>query len=93
MILLGRVYDGLMVDVQAVNKKLVRRSEDMLLRITGRTREEVRDALTRANGSVKLAVMLLHGCDVANAAALLNEAGGQLRAALALMARHDEHAA
>ena len=30
MIRLGRVYEGLMVDVQAVNKKLVRRSETML---------------------------------------------------------------
>src|SRR5215468_7096984 len=45
MILLGRVYDGLMVDVQAVNKKLRRRSEDMLMRISERPREEVREAL------------------------------------------------
>ena len=45
MILLGRVYDGLMVDVQAVNEKLVRRSEDMLVRLTGRSHDEARDAL------------------------------------------------
>lgn len=93
MILLGRVYDGLMVDVQAVNKKLKRRSEDMLLRITGRSREEVREALERANGSVKLAVMLLHGCDEAKAAELLDRAGGQLRAALELMGGCGEDAA
>ena len=36
MILLGRVYEGLMVDVQASNKKLVRRSENILARLTGR---------------------------------------------------------
>ena len=36
MILLGRVYDGLMVDLQAVNQKLVRRSEGILTRLTGR---------------------------------------------------------
>ncbi|HKA71576.1 MAG TPA: N-acetylmuramic acid 6-phosphate etherase [Xanthobacteraceae bacterium] len=93
MILLGRVYDGLMVDVQAVNQKLVRRSEDMLLKITGRSRDEVREALTRANGSVKLAVMLLHGCDMADATALLDRCGGQLRAALELMEHHGETAA
>jgi len=93
MILLGRVYDGLMVDVQAVNKKLRRRSEDMLLRISGRSREEVRDALDRANGSVKLAVILLRGCDVNEGTALLDRAGGQLRAALALMHGHGEDAA
>src|SRR5262245_56712517 len=34
MILLGRVYQGLMVDVQAANQKLVQRSEDMLVRLT-----------------------------------------------------------
>ena len=48
MILLGRVYGELMVDVQVMNEKLVRRSEDMLIRLTGRTRDEVRDALRRA---------------------------------------------
>jgi len=93
MILLGRVYEGLMVDVQANNKKLVRRSEDMLLRLTDRSREEVREALRRANGSVKVAIMLLHGCDVNEATALLARAGGQLRAALALIGRRGSDAA
>jgi N-acetylmuramic acid 6-phosphate etherase len=93
MILLGRVYDGLMVDVQAVNQKLKRRSEDMLLRISGRTRDEVREALAQAQGSVKLAVMLLHGCESDEATALLDRAGGQLRAALELMQGHGEDAA
>ena len=74
MILLGRVYEGLMVDVQAVNQKLVRRSEDMLMQLTGRSRDEVRGALRRADGSVKLAVMLLNGCDVAEAKAFSSAA-------------------
>src|SRR3954454_11493045 len=34
MSLLGRVYDGLMVDLQRVNQKLVRRSENILRRLT-----------------------------------------------------------
>jgi N-acetylmuramic acid 6-phosphate etherase len=93
MILLGRVYDGLMVDVQAVNKKLVQRSEDMLMKLTGRRREDVRAALRRADGSVKLAVMLLNGCEVADAKALLERAGGNLRGALALAAARKTHAA
>jgi N-acetylmuramic acid 6-phosphate etherase len=87
MILLGRVYDGLMVDVQAVNQKLVRRSESMLMRLTGRTAGQAREALARANGSVKLAVLLLHGCNVEEAAAILERAGGQLRAALAAIGK------
>jgi N-acetylmuramic acid 6-phosphate etherase len=93
MILLGRVYDGLMVDVQAVNQKLVRRSEEMLLRITGRSREEVCEALAKADGSVKLGAMLLHGCDLNDARELLDRAGGQLRGALRLIGGRGEDAA
>jgi N-acetylmuramic acid 6-phosphate etherase len=85
MILLGRVYEGLMVDVQAVNNKLVQRSENMLLHLTGRGSEEVRDALARAHGSVKLALLLLQGCDLAEAAEALDRSGGQLRIAKAMI--------
>jgi len=83
MVLLGRVYDGLMVDLQAVSQKLVRRSESILTRLTGSSGEQAREALHRANGNVKLAVLLLHGCDVKEATDVLHRAGGQLRAALA----------
>jgi N-acetylmuramic acid 6-phosphate etherase len=84
MILLGRVYQGLMVDVRALNEKLVRRSEDMLMQLTGRSREDARTALERANGRVKVAVLLLHGCDLDTAMDLLNRCGGQLGKALDL---------
>jgi N-acetylmuramic acid 6-phosphate etherase len=87
MILLGGVYEGLMVDVQAVNQKLVRRSESILKRLTGRSGEEARAALRQANGSVKIAVLLLHGCEVKEATNLLDRAGGQLRAALAAIGK------
>jgi N-acetylmuramic acid 6-phosphate etherase len=93
MILLGRVYRGLMVDLQAVNQKLVRRSEDMLIRLTGCSRDRAREALRRANGSVKLAVMLLHGCDVEDGSRLIDRAGGRLRSALALIDRRGTDAA
>jgi N-acetylmuramic acid 6-phosphate etherase len=93
MILLGRVYDGLMVDVQAVNRKLVRRSEDMLVRLTGSSRDAARAALLHAHGSVKLAVMLLRGCDLERGVRLLDQADGRLRSALALILRHDTDAA
>ena len=85
MIRLGRVFGGLMVDVQATNAKLVRRSENMLMQLTDRGRAEVRGALKRAGGSVKLAVLLLQGCEVAEAESALERAGGQLRAALDLV--------
>jgi N-acetylmuramic acid 6-phosphate etherase len=87
MILLGRVFDGLMVDLQAVNQKLVQRSEGILTRLTGRSREEAREALHQAEGNVKLAVLLLHGCDLRDATDILDRAGGQLRAALAAIGK------
>lgn len=93
MILLGRVYDGMMVDVQAVNQKLVRRSEDMLMRLTGCGRDEACHVLARARGSVKLAVLLLRGCDVDEGVRLLEQTQGHLRAALAMLQRPGNNAA
>jgi N-acetylmuramic acid 6-phosphate etherase len=81
MIRLGRVYEGLMIDVQATNSKLVRRSEAMLAQLTGRTREHVRDALRQADGSVKLALLILEGTALEAARRALGHSGGDLRAA------------
>jgi N-acetylmuramic acid 6-phosphate etherase len=86
MIRLGRVYKGLMVDVQATNAKLASRREAMLISLTGRSMGEVREALERTQGSVKLAALLLDGCDLELARAALDGAGGRLRAALSLVA-------
>jgi N-acetylmuramic acid 6-phosphate etherase len=83
MIGLGRVYQGLMVDLQAVNRKLVRRSEAMLAHLTDADDDAVRDALRQANGNVKLALLLLEGCERNEAARLLEHSGGRLHAALA----------
>lgn len=85
MIRLGRVHEGLMVDVQAINDKLMRRSENILRQLTGRSRDDVREALRRAGGGVKLAVLLLHGCGIDEATHLLDRSDGRLRAALDLL--------
>ena len=82
MIRLGGVHQGLMVDLQAINAKLARRSENIVLRLTGSSIEDVRNALDHANGSVKLAILLLHGLSLVEAAAALEQAGGRLRTAL-----------
>jgi N-acetylmuramic acid 6-phosphate etherase len=85
MILLGRVYCGLMVDVRASNEKLLRRSEDMLVRLTGCNQSDARDALNAAGGSVKLAVLMLNGCDRGEAETLLDRCQGRLGKALDLI--------
>lgn len=85
MIRLGRVYEGLMVDVQASNTKLVRRSEAILAQLTGHGRDRVREALRQADGSVKLALLLLEGGGIEEARAALDQSGGDLRAAKRLI--------
>jgi len=84
MIRLGGVCGGLMVDVNAGNSKLARRAEAVLMRLTRRTGAEVRDALDRADGSVKVAALVLKGYDPNGARQILDRAGGHLRAAMAI---------
>jgi N-acetylmuramic acid 6-phosphate etherase len=93
MILLGRVYEGLMVDMQPVNRKLHRRGEEMLMRLTGCRRDEARQTLQGTGGSVKLGVLLLNGCSLSKARELLHRAHGQLRLALDLMSKRSSDAA
>jgi len=81
VIRLGHVYQGLMVDVQATNSKLVRRSERMLAQLTGHGGESVREALQQADGSVKLALLLLEGVGLDDARAALDRSSGDLRSA------------
>ena len=82
MILLGKVHRGLMVDVRAANEKLQRRAEGMLMQLTGCNRDDARDALSRARGSVKTAVVMLKGCDLESAKQMLRNSNDQLGIAL-----------
>jgi N-acetylmuramic acid 6-phosphate etherase len=58
MIRLGKTYGNLMVDLQATNAKLVDRSERIVAEVCGVTRDDARDLLAIAGGSVKLAIMM-----------------------------------
>jgi N-acetylmuramic acid 6-phosphate etherase len=81
MIRLGQVYRGLMVGMRPANAKLARRGEAILTRLTGADRVASRAALDRAGGDIKTALLLLEGCEPAEAAAILARAGGQLHPA------------
>jgi N-acetylmuramic acid 6-phosphate etherase len=87
MIRLGRVYRGMMVEVQASNAKLARRREKIVEQLTGEGTEMAREALERSKGSIKLAVLLLQGCNLEEANTLLERAGGRLRVAIDLVAK------
>jgi N-acetylmuramic acid 6-phosphate etherase len=78
MVLLGRVWRGQMVDMVARNEKLRRRALRMVVGLTGAGEAEARDALARAGGKTKVAILLLAGFDADEAGAKLAGCGGQL---------------
>ena len=80
MIKLGKVYNNLMVDVRASNTKLVARSIRIVQAVTGVEAAAAEEALARADGRAKLAiVMLAKGLTAAEANVLLAEHDGFLR--------------
>ena len=82
MLRLGRVWRGQMVDMVARNEKLRRRALRMVTSLTGCDEPSAREALTRAGGKAKLAILLVHGIDPDEASALLIDSEGQLGKAL-----------
>ncbi|MDE2200409.1 MAG: N-acetylmuramic acid 6-phosphate etherase [Rhodospirillales bacterium] len=83
MIRLGRVHQGLMVDMLARNAKLRERAVRMLHHLAGAEPEAARAALEATGGRVKPAVLVLRGLAAEAAEALLARHGGSLRDALA----------
>ncbi len=84
MILIGKCYQNLMVDVQASNQKLVARAIRIVMEATGCTKEVAETQLAIANHSAKLAIMMiLAGVDKAQAEQLLAKHQGRLQQALA----------
>ena len=81
MVGIGKVYQNL--DVVQTNMKLITRAENIVMTATGCTREEARDSLEEAEGSVKLAItMILLQCGAKSAKTRLNRAGGYVRNAI-----------
>ncbi|WET79162.1 N-acetylmuramic acid 6-phosphate etherase [Amycolatopsis sp. QT-25] len=83
MIKLGRTYSNLMVSMRATNAKLRGRTIRILREATGMSMADCSDALTEADGDLKVALVhLLSGEDVANAAKALAANDGHVRKAL-----------
>ncbi len=80
MIRMGKVYGNMMVDLMALSEKLRDRGQRIVMECAGVSREEARAAIDRAEGSVKLAiVMARRGVSAAEARRLLQAAGGFVR--------------
>ncbi len=87
MIRLGKVYQNLMVDVQATNQKLVERATRIIQEVTGVSRAEAERAIA-TYGAVKPAILaLLTGLEGDNVHQLLAAHRGRLRSALAAAKR------
>jgi len=83
MVLLGKTYGNLMVDLKATNTKLVARSRRIVAMLTGLSEAEAEAQLVRCGGELKTAVVAhRHGVTAEVARDLLARAGGQLRVAL-----------
>ena len=77
MIRLGKAYGNLMVDLMAWSEKLKDRGERIVMEACGVDRARARAAIAEAQGSVKLAiVMVRRGVTRADAERLLEQAGG-----------------
>ena len=83
MVLLGKTYGNLMVDLKATNTKLVQRTRRMVASLTGLSEEAAELKLAECDGELKTAVVAQRrGVSAAEARGLLEQAGGQLRGAL-----------
>lgn len=83
MVRLGYVYRGLMVEMRPANAKLQDRAAKMVAQLSGASYDKARSALDAAEGSIKVAtIMLLRSLDRQASMAVLDAAGGDLRKVL-----------
>ena len=83
MVRLGKVYENLMIDLRATNQKLWDRGARIVATLTGLDRNESMELLRRADGHVKVAVVMQkRGVESPEAKRLLEAAAGRLRDAL-----------
>ena len=83
MILMGKCYQNLMVDVQASNEKLKARAIRIVMQATDCDKALAEETLKQADQNAKLAIMMiLSGLDRAPAEALLEKHHGKLQLAL-----------
>ena len=83
MIKLGKVYGNLMVDLMAVNKKLIDRGTRIIMQLTGLDYDSANKLLEEADRSVKLALVMQHNqCGLEDGKKILKSADGFLNRVL-----------
>src|SRR5213078_2657560 len=80
MVRIGKCYENLMVDLRATNVKLWDRGARIVATLTKLSRDESMELLKRADGHVKLAVIMhKKNIDATEAKRLIDSARGKLR--------------
>ena len=80
MIKLGKVYGNLMVDLMAVNEKLIDRGIRIINQLTKVDYEKAKNVLLKADMSVKTAIVMIHhSCEPLEAERIIEENDGSLR--------------
>jgi N-acetylmuramic acid 6-phosphate etherase len=83
MVLLGKTYGNLMVDLRATSSKLIDRSRRIVTAVTGQPDQQAEALLAQCDGEVKTAIVS-HLCSITpeEARCRLERVGGHLRRAL-----------
>jgi len=82
MVKLGRIYRGMMVHMRATNAKLRRRAEAIVGEIAGCAPTDAARYVDEGGGDVKIAILLAFGLSTTDAAKLLEQYDGYLRAVI-----------
>lgn len=83
MVLMGKCYQNLMVDVQATNEKLRHRAVNIVMQATECDCDTAKHYLSLADNQAKLAIMMILGnLDKAQAKVLLEQSQGRLHQAI-----------
>ncbi|UOQ46710.1 N-acetylmuramic acid 6-phosphate etherase [Gracilibacillus caseinilyticus] len=92
MVRLGKVYQNEMVDMQLVNKKLMKRAETMLTDLTMLPESEVQQLMMETNQDIKLSLLIAKtGCDLPQARDTLIQTSGHVKQAIQILAQQNNN--
>ncbi|WP_416149984.1 hypothetical protein ACM26V_03015 [Salipaludibacillus sp. HK11] len=84
MVRLGKVYQNEMVNMQLINKKLVKRAEQTLMDIVNISSDEAKELMTKSNHDLKVAIFIsVTQAELTQAISYLEEKEGHLKKAIA----------
>jgi len=83
MVLIGKVYENLMIDLRPLSEKLIERGKGILMIIAGASYDQASSVYERSGRDIKVSILMLKGgVDPQRARRLLEKAGGRVATAL-----------